>query len=371
MFALKLAAEEAGVSVAEMRRRLQPQSKSTSRDGSAPVHPLFQKAKPAQPQAGATSGDNAAAPKTESNGVTSTPQSVQDVKPGTSAPSKASFDFEKLDAAIQDIDFTQDILQFEPHSLATDAWPRDPDDPSKPTAPYALLSHAFITISGTRSRLIITTVLTNLMRTIKVHDPRSLMPAIYLITNHIAPNYEDVQLGIGGAIVNKAIKSVTGKSAKTLKMLWDQTGDPGDVAFEAKRDVHPLMKPNVITVQKLFASLHAIASLTHSGTGSTNAKLNHVTKLLVAARGEEVRWLVRTFHSHLRIGAVKKTLSGALARCFSLIEAGEEDAVPSDVRVGVEEREGILANPVKPKERQDPRRLLVMDKFSKAEKVVR
>lgn len=40
-------------------------------------------------------------------------------------------------------------------------------------------------------------------------------------------------------------------------------------------------------------------------------------------------------------------------------------------RGGGEERLGMMANPTKPKDRQDPKRLVIMAKFVKAEKVVR
>lgn len=387
LFALKIAAREAGVSLSEMRRRLgmltpnaqtggarSVESETTSSEGrtaeptaataaaaTLPVHPLFE-----QRSKGSGAGD------AHTRAVTPDSSKADEPVAGPSTPRKAVFDFDAMDRDIMQVDFTQDVLEFDPFAVITRNWPQmgGRDESARPVTPYALLSHAFIAISSTRSRLLITTVLTNLMRTIKVHDPESIIPAVYLITNHIAPNYEDVQLGIGGAITNKAIKSVTGKSARTMKMLWDQTGDPGDVAFEAKKDVHPLVKPQPITVPKLFSTLHAIASLTHSGAGSTNAKLNHVTKLLVASRGEEARWLVRTFHSHLRIGAVKKTLSSAIARCFSLIESNET-IEPNDVQVSVDERAGIHVNTTKPKERQDPRRLHVIAKFAKAEKLVR
>lgn len=64
-------------------------------------------------------------------------------------------------------------------------------------------------------------------------------------------------------------------------------------------------------------------------------------RLLLAARGEEVRYLVRTLGQNLRVGAVKLTLQSALARAFSLrahtrdIEAGF--AVPSFPQSTVEQ----------------------------------
>lgn len=370
------------MSLEEMRRRVKAGKKSNGNQSAsidsdhatgeaAPIHPMFQKGTTAAAHNSDEQADRRHPLKTPS------PEPTR-LQAGPSTPRKgAPFDFASLDADIESIDFTQDVLVFDPNCVPTSAWPRAADDSTRPTTPYALLSHAFIIITGTNSRLLIVTVLTNLMRTIRAQDPSSLISAIYLITNHIAPSYEDVQLGVGSSITNKAIKSVTGKSAQTLRTLWNATGDPGDVAFEAKKDVKPMMKPPPLTVQKVFSTLHAIAALTHSGTGSTNAKFNLVTKLLVASRGEEARWLVRTFHSHLRIGAVKKTLSSAIARCFSLAEQSgkvEEEgqgAQGNDVMVLPKERLNIMANPTKAKDRQVPQRLVVMAKFAKAERLVR
>ncbi|EPQ27854.1 uncharacterized protein PFL1_04598 [Pseudozyma flocculosa PF-1] len=290
-------------------------------------------------------------------------------------------DLAALDAAIQAIPLGDDIFDFDPYAIDVSRWPRmayGAGSQPLPTTPYALLTHAFVQISATRSRLIITTLLTNLLRVIRAHDPDSLLPSVYLISNHIAPAYDGVELGIGMSIVTKAIKEVTGKSARTLKSLWDKTGDPGDVAYEAKKDVKALVKPSPITVQKLFSTLHAMARL--SGSGSATQKLGYVTKLLVASRGEETRFLGRTFISHLRIQAVRTTIATALARVFALVEASGPRLEPATKReqeraalllVHPEERQGILANATKPKERSDPRRLAVMDKLARAEKLVR
>lgn len=54
------------------------------------------------------------------------------------------------------------------------------------------------------------------------------------ITNHVAPAYEGVELGIGGQVLGKALKAVSGTTGRDLKQLWNQHGDFGDVAFAAK-----------------------------------------------------------------------------------------------------------------------------------------
>lgn len=54
------------------------------------------------------------------------------------------------------------------------------------------------------------------------------------------------------------------------------------------------------------------------GQGAVKQKQAVVEKLLVAAKGEEVRFLVRTLSQNLRVGAVRTTLLTALARAMVL-----------------------------------------------------
>ena len=383
-FAMELAAEQEGISLDEHQRRL--------RDDEEMARRLDREWRQEQGAniAKDLSASSSSAVKLETADKVANNSSSQAIDPpkpvgnGTSqskASSSKIVDLEALDASIRSIDLSQDILTFDPHAVDTSFWPTIVSKDGGGTiitTPYALLTHAFVLISATRSRLAITTLLTNLLRVIRAHDPESLLPSVYLISNHIAPAYDGVELGIGGSIVSRAVKEVTGKSARHLKSLWDKTGDPGDVAYEAKKDVKALVKPSPITVQKLFATLHTIARM--SGQGSAAQKLGHVTKLLVASRGEETRFLVRTFHSHLRIQAVRTTIATALARVFALVE--QSDVQPTYERpkdqeraslllVTPEERKGVLANPTKAKDKADPKRLLIMEKLTRAEKLVR
>lgn len=91
--------------------------------------------------------------------------------------------------------------------------------------------------------------------------------------------------------------------------------------------------------------------------------------------------MVRTFHSHLRINAVRTTIATALARTFALVEPVLNAAAPANVKlenatdsrmlVSPAERHGLLANPAKAKERAGPRRVALMEKLNRAEKLVR
>lgn len=127
----------------------------------------------------------------------------------------------------------KDIFNFNPLiDIDSSSWPKSGQE-----IPYSFLTAAFVLISATRSRLIIVTVLTNTLRTIVAYQPQVLLSAVYLITNHVAPAYEGVELGLGSQVLSKALKDSSGRSSKELGKLWNTYGDMGDVAFHAKSSV--------------------------------------------------------------------------------------------------------------------------------------
>ncbi|QRW27554.1 ATP-dependent DNA ligase [Rhizoctonia solani] len=187
-------------------------------------------------------------------------------------------------------------------------------------APYAFLSYALVTLSSTRSRISITNTLVNTLRLLIRYDARqSLLPALYLLSNSVAPSYEGVELKIGPSTLNKAIQSVSGISSGTLKTMSNklgkfsdivvhfslslirlEIGDPGDVAFEAKSSVRTLHPAPPLQLASVHANLLKISAL--KGQTSAKQKQSIVEKLLVAARGEEVRYLVRMLSLNLSRG---------------------------------------------------------------------
>ena len=89
--------------------------------------------------------------------------------------------------------------------------------------------------------------------------------------------------------------------------------------------------------------------------------------MLVSAKGEEVRFLVRTLVAHLRIGAVRLTVTAALARCFCL--SGPSSPT---FNISSQDCEGVTAVAKTVKEgKDDPRRKVLMDRLAAAEGLVR
>ncbi|KAI8993003.1 ATP-dependent DNA ligase [Trametes punicea] len=187
--------------------------------------------------------------------------------------------------------------------------------------PYSFLAHTLATLSGTRSRIAKLDTLTNALRTIAQQHPPSLLPALYLCSNTLAPPYSPIELGLGPSTISKAIQHVSGLSSAALKRLYNRTGDPeslyvvGDVAFEAKSNVRTLVPHPPLLITGVYQSLMKIAGA--KGSGAAKTKQAIVEKLLVAARGEETRFLVRTLCQNLRVGAVRTSLA-ALARAMVL-----------------------------------------------------
>jgi DNA ligase-1 len=220
------------------------------------------------------------------------------------------------DTVTSELPFDESPLKFEPPKYIPTLkqhWAADSGHAS-----YALLTRCFVLVNATTSRIKIIDTLVNLLRTIIESDPESLLPAVWLATNSIAPPYVDMELGLGGSAISKALKKVYGLDSAGLKLLYSKHGDPGDVAFEAKKkQSFTLRKPKPLTIQNVYSSLVRIA--TSKGQGSQEAKQRLVERLLQDSRGaEESRYIVRTLVQHLRIGAVRTTMLIALGRAVLL-----------------------------------------------------
>lgn len=230
------------------------------------------------------------------------------------------------------VPFDESPMTFDPQKYLPDLQKQWAPEGGRIT--YALLTQGFILINSTQSRIKIVDTLVNLLRTIIEGDPQSLLPAVWLATNSIAPPYIDLELGLGGSAISKALKKVCGLDNASLKKLSDRLGDAGDVAFEAKkRQSMTLRKPKPLTIQGVFDGLVKIANT--KGSGSVENKQRIVDRLIQDARGaEESRYVVRTLVQHLRIGAVKTTMLIALSRAFLLSKPPGADyntKAPSDL----------------------------------------
>ena len=251
--------------------------------------------------------------------ASTTPTILVDAIPAVPSPPKKNTLSLQSSAGTEDtvslaVPFDQSPHTFDATKYATELrshWAAEGGDAS-----YALLTRAFMLANATTSRIKIVDTLVNFLRVLIEGDPSSLLPAVWLATNSITPPYNEIELGLGGSSISKALKKIYGLDNQGLKTLYNKHGDAGDVAFEAKkRQAFTLAKPKPLKIKGVYQSLLKIA--TSKGSGSQEAKQRIVEKLLQDTRGaEESRYIVRTLVQNLRIGAVKTTMLIALARAF-------------------------------------------------------
>jgi DNA ligase-1 len=313
--------DDTGLTDEELARKLQDQWNKEDEERGQPEQPVSSNELYEEPEKSATNG----AAKSDGEDVRDSKSPIPDSKtkdaPKT-APAKQQNTLSLQSTASEEdtitanIPFDQSPLEFDPAKYIPDLkkhWVTDGGH-----ATYALLTRCFILVNGTTSRIRIVDTLVNLIRTIIESDPSSLLPAVWLATNAISPPYIDLELGLGGSAISKALKKVCGLDNAGLKVLNNKYGDAGDVAFEAKKkQSFTLRKPKPLTIKSVFDSLVKIAN--SKGHGSVEVKQRIVERLVQDARGaEESRYIVRTLVQHLRIGAVKTTMLIALSRALML-----------------------------------------------------
>lgn len=256
---------------------------------------------------------------------------------GLSASSSGPLPFD-TSAIIPFPDFTVDPLAFESGLDAS----RSPWWSQRTSAPYAILVHALQALTSTRSRIAILSILTNLLRVLVAHDPDSVRPALYLLSNSLSPAWEGIELGVGGSIISKALQTTTSITPTAMRALYKKHGDPGDVAYYAVVGNSSAPRTSVLRphppllIQSLYDDLRKIASA--KGEGSQKLRQTLVEKLMLSAvgsswksgqsssyvdlnphlLGEEPRYLIRTLVHNLRVGAVRTTILSALARAITL-----------------------------------------------------
>lgn len=262
-----------------------------------PVHPMFAKREKKEPPPLSAKPEPA----------------MREVKPDT-AESSGNITSAASDP-VAPIDFDVDAFTFDPTLIDVTSWP-------KGKLPYSVLVGVYVQVSSTRSRLTITRVLTkyahppltqsasdaisSFLHFVHKVFPSDLKPTLYLLSNHLLPSYLPCELGIGSSILSKAIMDVSGLQPSDLRRLANKTGDPGDMAFEAKSNLRTLVTPSPLLVGDVYERMVGLSRI--KGSNSGKIKGDVVRKLMVQARGEEMRFLVRSLVGNLRVRPRETTM---------------------------------------------------------------
>lgn len=225
-------------------------------------------------------------------------------------PEDKSKNFKQIDFISNEEEFNPALENFDPARHAS--WKMGEN------VPYYALAKTLSEINAVSSRLKMIEILANYFWSVISLSPDDLLPSIYLCLNKLAPDYEGIELGIGESIIMRAIASATGRKYDLLKAEIERKGDMGSVA-ESSRSMQRLMfVPPRLMLKAVFNKLKEIALM--SGQSSMTKKTEKIQALLIACKGPESRYLVRSLSGKLRVGLAEQSVLVSLAQAFVLTE---------------------------------------------------
>lgn len=171
--------------------------------------------------------------------------------------------------------------------------------------PYAAVAAAFDKIAATSSRLEKESTLCKLYRAVVATTPQDLECVVYLTSNAVFPAYEGLELGIGDALLVKAVVDATGRNRAAVQAAYKADGDLGTVACQSRSSQSTLAfgaKPKPLTARFVLEQLRAITKI--SGSKSMDRKVGIIKKMMVACQGDEAKYIVRALQGKLRIGTL-------------------------------------------------------------------
>ncbi|MCL2712453.1 MAG: DNA ligase, partial [Methanomassiliicoccaceae archaeon] len=178
---------------------------------------------------------------------------------------------------------------------------------------YSDIAAVFDKMEGTSSRLEMTSILSELFRTL---DPSSLRDVVYLSQGKLHPDFFPQKLGMADKLVMKAISSTSGFGESEVEKMLVKEGDPGTVAellIKEKKQMALFSEP--LTLERVIKNLLSIESA--EGKDSQERKVKLLANMLHDSGPEESRYLCRTVTGRMRVGAGSMTILDALASAFA------------------------------------------------------
>ncbi|KNH09116.1 DNA ligase I [Perkinsela sp. CCAP 1560/4] len=187
------------------------------------------------------------------------------------------------------------------------------------STPYIFLCKAFLHISNHSGRLECILKLARAFHTIMQHCQADLVPAMYLTLNKVAPDQEGIELGVGDAILVKAVADGCGNTVNHVKEQYKKSGDLAEVAQFAKKGVMTLCKSKPLTIRQVFATFYDIATKS-SGKDAQKFRQEKITRLLQRSMGIESNFIVRALQGKMRIGMAVQSVLAAFAYALLFAE---------------------------------------------------
>lgn len=186
------------------------------------------------------------------------------------------------------------------------------DLPRKQSLYFKELCSVFEQIEGTTKRLQITAYLTEFFGNLfKEQQMDDIVATCLLALSRLGPEYEGLELGLGEALLLKALSQSTGRSSAVIKQEMEQIGDIGKVAMNARSAQKVMFPARPLTLQSLLGALRDIARA--QGMNASLQRVSKVQGLLVACDPLEAKYLFRLLAGKMRIGLAEQSVLIALA----------------------------------------------------------
>lgn len=182
---------------------------------------------------------------------------------------------------------------------------------------YKEMTDMFAAIEKTQKRIEIQNLMTNFIIRVVNNAPHELLPSMYLACNKVAPQFKNVELGIGDALIQKALAAISGRGISEIKDRFKATGDLGIVAEEMYVDVAGGSAG--LEVGEVHRTFLELAS--YSGAKSQERKIDSICNLLKKCQSEkEQKYIIRSLQKKMRLGLAEQTVLSSLGQAARLLE---------------------------------------------------
>jgi DNA ligase-1 len=149
-------------------------------------------------------------------------------------------------------------------------------------------------------------LISNLLNSLSLPD--ASLAAQYL-TGRAFPEYEERVVGVGGAILVRAVAKAAGKEGEQLGRIYRKHGDLGDMAEELLRESPSPASLALKDLAKLFGDL---------STARTQSQKDDLLDAIIArSAASEVKYIVKILTGDLRIGSKESLVEDAIAKAYA------------------------------------------------------
>lgn len=186
------------------------------------------------------------------------------------------------------------------------------------SVPYMAVVETFERIAAVSGRLEKESLMSRLFRAVILTTPSDLEVILYLASNEVSPAYEGLELGIGDALLVKAVCEATGRKKDAVEEDYKREGDLGTVALASRASQKMLSfaaKPKPLLASYVLEKFREITKT--KGEKAQGKKVDIIKGLMTKCQGTEAKYIVRALQGKLRIGTAAQTVLVALAQAFA------------------------------------------------------